>query len=174
MLVRIALLLLSCAIMLFIVMTGLFNFGFRLLAELMRWIAAESLLVGALLLGVAGLAQLLSVLMRHCRSYFSASANQQRQLWYNLTKKTHSETQFRLKIQQIHYFAELKRRRLLAANNAKQSAQLCKCIQRDLKRLRPTLPAEQYRQLQRQSKACLRAADMQALIQLQQQLNTYQ
>ena len=73
---------------------------------------------------------------------------------------------------QIRYFNELKRKRLLSADNRRHLRALSKAIAKDLPALKQQLPKTTYLQLQQEYVRYRELQDMEALLKLQQKIAT--
>lgn len=172
MIIQFALYLLLIAIIVFIGMAGFYRIGWLVLSNILLWIGTETLLFGGAILIILGCCALLMGIFRQLRGYFSKSAQEYRALWHAQLKQVQSQAVFDAKAQQFRFFTENKRRRLLAANNAKHSQQLAKCIQDDLYGIRQKIPKLVYQQLLRQLKYDIRQQDMDNLLKLHQHIKT--
>lgn len=170
MVLRIALLLLVSAMLIFCVMAGVYKLGLVLLADGLRWIATETLLLGSVVLIMVAVAMLLRQIVQQVRGYFAPAARVHRRLLFVESKKLQLARLWGFKIQQLHYFNSLKRRRLLNADNARQVKALAKLVQRDLVNMQATLSSAQLQQFKQQIRRAQRQADLAGLLALQQQL----
>jgi hypothetical protein len=172
-LIRVALYLFIAAMMVFILMVGVFHLGQRMLSNLMLTIGLDTLLGSFSLLLLLGLGVLCRTVFRSVSVYFSKPVRVQRRMDFQLVTQHQRAKLFSAKIQQQDYFAELRRKQLLAANNDKHLKQLSLAIQYDLKRIEKYIPAQTYKQFQRQLNASVSLQDMSSLLKLQEQLLTY-
>lgn len=170
MVLRIALLLLLSALLIFCVMAGVHKLGLALLAEALRWIATETLLLGSVALITVAVARLLREIRQQLCGYFAPAARARRRLLFVESKKLQLARLWGFKIQQLHYFNSLKRRRLLNADNARQVKALAKLIQRDLVNMQATHTPAQVQQFKQQLRRAQCQADLAELLALQQQL----
>ena len=91
--------------------------------------------------------------------FFQAKQDQLKQLFYFRTL-------------QINYFNELKRKRLLRANNRQHIQSLSKAIDKDLLSIKKSLPKTTYRQLHQENVRYRDQQDIEALLKLQQKIAT--
>lgn len=155
-----------------------------LLVELLLWLAvpglpnAFTMLGSAMLLSgfaalvIAGLLGLVKIIVRAMLDYFSAKQRAQRRLWFVQARQDQVKRLFYFKTQQIKYFSELNRKRLLKLNNRKHIRSLSKAIDKDLLSIKPKLPETTYQQLQRDNVRFRKQQDIESLLKLQQKIST--
>lgn len=168
---RYALVLLLGAFMLLLGMTGLFHLGLPVLAGMLRLIALESMVLGALLLTLTAAVLTLRNIYLQLAGYFASAARVQRRLYFHAIQKARLSQLLPLQIAKLQYVADGKRRQLLKANQAKQVNSLVAIIKRDLATCKHQMSKDSYRLLLRQLSHYRREHDMQSLLQLQQQLH---
>jgi len=152
--------------------------------ELLLWLAvpglpnAFTMLGSAMLLSgfaalvIAGLLGLVKIIVRAMLDYFSAKQRAQRRLWFVQARQDQVKRLFYFKTQQIKYFSELNRKRLLKLNNRKHIRSLSKAIDKDLLSIKPKLPETTYQQLQRDNVRFRKQQDIESLLKLQQKIST--
>jgi len=155
-----------------------------LLVELLLWLAvpglpnAFTMLGSAMLLSgfaalvIAGLLGLVKIIVRAMLDYFSAKQRAQRRLWFVQARQDQVKRLFYFKTQQIKYFSELNRKRLLKLNNRKHIRSLSKAIDKDLLSIKPKLPETTYQQLQRDNVRFRKQQEIESLLKLQQKIST--
>jgi len=152
--------------------------------ELLLWLAvpglpnAFTMLGSAMLLSgfaalvIAGLLGLVKIIVRAMLDYFSAKQRAQRRLWFVQARQDQVKRLFYFKTQQIKYFSELNRKRLLKLNNRKHIRSLSKAIDKDLLSIKPKLPETTYQQLQRDNVRFRKQQEIESLLKLQQKIST--
>ncbi len=170
--VRIALLLLLAA---FAVLTS---------ADLLLWLAIPGLpglmtqlglailLSAFALLLITGLLLIGKLIVTACLDYFSTRQRLQRRLLFSQAKQEQFKQLFYFKKLQINYFKEVKRKRLLTANNRQQLQALSHAINKDLLMLKPQISKTTYLQLQQENTRYRNQQDIEALLTLQQKIAT--
>ena len=103
------------------------------------------------LLLITGLFVIIKRIIAACFDYFSATQRVQRRLWFIQAKQDQLKQLFYFKTLQINYFNELKRKRLLSANNRQHIQSLSKAIDKDLQSIKQQLSKTTYLQLQREN-----------------------
>jgi hypothetical protein len=163
----------ASALLLWIVMAGLYRTGLLALSKWLLLVGAETFFVGGGLLLCLGVGLVLKAIVQQIRGYFSTYARLHRHLASDALRRNRRLRLFAGKVRQQFYFADLKRKRLLRADTLRQFQQLSGSLQRDLKRLHKRLPKLAYRQLQTQLKQGIRQQDLDSLLQLQRQIMAY-
>ena len=170
--VRIALLLLLAA---FAVLTS---------ADLLLWLAIPGLpglmtqlglailLSAFALLLITGLLLIGKLIVTACLDYFSTRQRLQRRLLFSQAKQEQFKQLFYFKKLQINYFNEVKRKRLLMADNRQQLQALFNAIDKDLLMIKPQLSKTTYLQLQQENTRYRNQQDIEALLTLQQKIAT--
>lgn len=102
--------------------------------------------------------------------YFSEQQRLQRRLLFIRAKQDQLKQRFYLRTVQINYFAELKRKRLLASNDQKHIRSLSKAIDKDLLSIKQQLPKTAYLQLQQENTHYRKQRNSKALLELQQKI----
>ncbi len=154
-------------------MAGLYRTGMLAMAKWLLLIGAEAFLFGFSLLLLMGIGMVCKAAFQQANHYFSANVRLQRQLAFNILRRNNLLQSLTSKLQQQLYLAEFKRKRLSRTDSLKQSKQLSKIIQQDLRRLKNHISKNAYRQLQAHLKHCIRQQDVAGLLRLQQQIIAY-
>jgi hypothetical protein len=140
--------------------------------------AAFTMLGSAMLLSgfagliLAGVLGVFKIVVRSLIEYLSARRRAQRRLWFIQARQEQFKRLFHFKAQQIKYFSELNRKRLLKRNNRKHISSLSNAIDKDLLSIKPKLPEAIYQQLQRDNVRFRKQQDIESLLKLQQKLST--
>ena len=140
--IRIALLLMFAAFAVFISVDLLLWLAVPGLPGLMTQLGLATLLSGFALLLITGLVAIIKLIIAACFDYFSAKQRVQRRLWFIQAKQEQLKQLFYFKTVQINYFNELKRKRLLSANNRQHIQSLSKAIDKDLLSLNNSYPKQ--------------------------------
>ena len=172
MIIRIALLLMFAAFAVFISVDLLLWLAVPGLPGLMTQLGLATLLSGFALLLITGLFAIIKLIIASCFDYFSATQRVQRRLWFIQAKQDQLKQLFYFKTVQINYFNELKRKRLLSANNRQHIHSLSKAIDKDLLSIKQQLSKTTYLQLQRENAQYRDQQDIEALLKLQQKIAT--
>jgi hypothetical protein len=155
-----------------------------ILVELLQWLAvpglpgAFTMLGSAMLLSgfagliLAGVLGVFKILVRSIIEYLSARQRAQRRLWFIQARQDQFKRLFHFKAQQIKYFSELNRKRLLKRNNRKHIQSLSNVIDKDLLSLKSKLPEATYQQLQQDNVRFRKQQDIESLLKLQQKIST--
>ena len=142
------------------------------LPECMTRLGLAALLSAFGLLVAAGLAILFKRIIRSFINYFSARQRLQRRLWFIQAKQDRLKQLFYFKTIQVRYFNELKRKRLLSADNRRHLQSLSKVLTKDLLSIKQQLPKTTYLQLQQEHVRCRQLHDIEGLLKLQQKITT--
>lgn len=127
------------------------------------------LIAFALLLAIVFF-EALNIIIKQCVVYFSTQQRTYRKLLFMQSKKTQIEQLFYFKTLQMSYFAEVRRKQLLNANNREHIRQLSKTIDRELHLLKQQLPATDFKQLQEENSRYRNCQDSSGLLALQQKI----
>jgi hypothetical protein len=150
--------------------------------ELLQWLAvrglpgalnllgAAVLLTGFALLIIAGLFGVVRILVCSTLDYFSAEQRVQRRLWFVQARQDQVKRLFYFKALKIKYVNELSRNRLLQFNNRKHIRLLSRSINQDLLGHKSKLPETSYLQLQQDIARYRNQQNIEALLNLQQQI----
>jgi len=172
MIIRIALLLMLASLAVFISVDLLLWPAIPGLTELMTRLGLITLLSAFAILLITGLFVLSKLIMFACFDYFSTRQRLQRKLLFIQAQQHRFKQLFHCRIMQINYFSELKRKRLLIANNRHHILSLSKAIDKDLMSIKHQLPKPTYRQLKREHSQYLDQQDIDSLLKLQQKITT--
>jgi hypothetical protein len=142
------------------------------LPGLMTRIGLATLLSAFALLLITGLVVIIKHIIASCFDYFSARQRLRRRLWFIQAQQDRLKRLFYFKTLQINYFNELKRKRLLNANNRQHIQSLSKAIDKDLQSIKQQLPKTTYRQLQREHIQYRDQQDIESLLKLHQKIAT--
>jgi phage regulator Rha-like protein len=126
--------------------------------------------VGFGLLLTSGLLVLSQLTLASFKEYFSSSQRLQRKQLFSAAHQQQLKQLLLFKTAYIAYFNELRRKRLLAANNRQHIKALSKTIDRHLKTSKLTLPRPTYRQWRQENRRYKHLQDANALLQLQQKI----
>jgi hypothetical protein len=158
------------------------SFAVLVSADLLMWLAVPglpglmtrlglaTLLSAFALLLITGLFAIIKRIIAAGFDYFSARRRLQRRLWFIQAKQDQLKRLFYFKTVQINYFNELKRKRLLSANNRQHIQSLSKAIEKDLQSIKQQLPKTTYLQLQQENVRYRDQQDVEALLKLQQKV----
>ena len=142
------------------------------LPGLMTRIGLATLLSAFALLLITGLVVIIKHIIASCFDYFSARQRLRRRLWFIQAQQEQLKRLFYFRTLQINYFKELKRKRLLSANNRQHIKSLSKAIDKDLQSIKQQLSKTTYLQLQREYTQYRDQQDIEALLKLQQKIAT--
>ena len=140
--------------------------------EFMTQLGLAALLGAFGLLVAAGGALIVKRSIRSLMAYFSVRQRLLRRLWFIQAQEDRLKRLFYFRTVQIRYFNELKRKRLLSADNRRHLRALSKAIAKDLPALKQQLPKTTYLQLQQEYVRYRELQDMEALLKLQQKIAT--
>ena len=172
MIIRTALLLMFAALAVFISVDLSLWQAVPGLPELMTQLGLVVLLSAFALLVATGLALVIKRTAYALITYFSAGQRLQRRLWFIQAQQDRLKQLFYFRTVQIRYFNELKRKRLLSANNRKHLRSLSKAIAKDLLSIKQQLPKTTYLQLQQDYARYRDLQDIEGLLKLQQKIAT--
>lgn len=172
MIIRIALLLMFAAFAVFLSADLLLWLAVPGLPSLMTRLGLATLLSAFALLLITGLVVIIKLIIAACFDFFSARQRLQRRLWFIQAKQDQLKQLFYFKTLQINYFNELKRKRLLSANNRRHIQSLSKAIDKDLQSIKQQLSKTTYLQLQRDNIRYRDQQDIEAILKLQQKIAT--
>jgi hypothetical protein len=168
--IRIALFLIFAAFAVFLSVDLLLWLAVPVLPGLMTRVGLAGLLSAFTILLISGLFMVGKRIIRSCFFYFSAEQRAQRRLWFIQTKQEQIKRLFYFQTLQINYFHELKKNRLLRTNNRRHIQSLSKAIDKDLQTIKKQLPVTAYQQLQKANLHFRKQQDIEALLELQQQI----
>ena len=168
--IRIALLLILASLTVFISVDLLPGLAIPGLPELMTQLGIAALLSAFSLLLLSGLFIIFKLIIAACFDYFSAWQRLQRKLLFIQAQQDRFKRLFYFKTVQINYFNELKRKRLLIANNRQHIRSLSKAIDKDLASIKQQLSKTAYQQLHQENVRYRDQQDIEALLKLQQKI----
>ncbi len=170
--IRIALLLMFASLAVFMSVDLLLQLAMPGLPGLMTQLGLAALLSAFALLLITGLAVIIKRIIASCFDYFSARQRLQRRLWFIQAQQDRLKRLFYFRTLQINYFNEMKRKRLLIANNRQHIHSLSKAIDKDLQSIKQQLSKATYQQLLRENVQYRKQQDVESLLRLQQKLAT--
>ncbi len=142
------------------------------LPGLMTQLGLATMLSAFALLLITGLFIIIKLIIADCFDYFSVKKRLQRRLLFIQAQQDQLKQLFYFRIVQINYFNELKRKRLLSANNRQHIQSLSKAIEKDLQSIKQQLSKTTYLQLQQENDQYRDQQDVEALLKLQQKIAT--
>jgi len=152
------------------------------LAEVLLWLKIPGLpelaarLGSAMLLSalaipiIAALLAMPKIIFRTVLNYFSAGERLRRRLLFVQARQEHIRQLFHFRSSKIKYLHELRRKRLLKANNRKHIRSLSKSIHKDLLAVKKELPKATFKQLRQDNIRYRKQQDIEALLKLQQKI----
>ena len=143
------------------------------LPGLMTQLGLVTLLSAFALLLTTGLFVITKLIIAACFDYFSARQRIERRLLFIQARQDQLKQLFYFRTLQINYFNDLKRKRLLNANNRRHIQSLSKAINKDLKSIKEQLPKTTYVQLQQENSMYRDQQDIESLLKLQQKIATF-
>jgi hypothetical protein len=170
--IRIALLLMFASFAVFLSADLLLWLAMPGLPELMTQLGLATLLTAFFLLVITGLFAINKLIIAACFDYFSARQRLQRRLLFIQAQQDRFKRLFYFRTMQINYFNELKRKRLLNANNRLHIQSLSKAIDKDLQTIKKQLSKTSYLQLQQENVQYRDQQNIEALLKLQEKIAT--
>lgn len=170
MLVKFPLLLICCALVLLVSADILLSLSVPVMPERVTFVGLIMLLGAFTLLLTVGLLAAAKQIMRACLDFFSERQRSQRRLLFIQGKQRQLSQIFYFRTAQINYFNEIKRKRLLIANNRKHIKSLSNTIADQLLSIRPQLSTTVFQQLQQENIHYRNRLDGEALLKLQQKI----
>lgn len=168
------LLIASLAMILFILGFIGFKLGIVWLSVLLYAIAGKVLLLVFALLLLLGFVLITHSIVADLRSYFVKEAMAKRQVLFMQNKKQHFARLSAFKSQQLYYFHQFKRQRLLAADDKKQRAKLYAAINEELIAIKHKMPVKHYQLWQKTLRRYHKQADANAMLALREQIKLCQ
>jgi len=168
--IRLFLVLFFAALSLLLSVDVLLWLGLPGLPNLLSKISVYLLLAAFALLLVVGCLWMVKLILQSLAHYFSAAQSQQRRMWFVQNKQQQLKRLFYLKTIKLHYVHQLKRNRLLKADNRKQLRELSKTVANDLLAIKKQLSGPLFKELQQELQLHCKRQDMQSLLQLQQKI----
>lgn len=142
------------------------------LPELIARFGSAMLLSALLILVMAALLAIPKLVIRAALKYFSAGERLQRRLMFVQARQEHVKQLFHFRALKVKYLSEMRRKRLLKANNRKHIRSLSKSIHKDLLAVKKELPKTTFRQLRQDNIRYRKRQDIEALLKLQQKIAT--
>lgn len=172
MIIRLALLLFLCAILVFSFADILLELALPLLPESITELGIGLLLMAFLL--IIGLICYLfgQKIIATLKQYFSKRERSQRQLTFIRTKQQQTKQLFLNRVLKIRYVTDIKRKQLLKSNQRKHIHALSNTINKQLNSL--NLPKDTLKQLQKQNRIYRNQHNSAALLQLQKKITDYE
>jgi len=138
-----------------------------LLPELATRLGITLLLLGFGVLLCGGLVMLGRLVCRAVTGYFSAPQRQLRRLLFTANYQENLKQRFYWRKMKVAITNDVKRERLLVADNRRHIKSLSKAVRRDLSALKRQLPKTAYRQLQQELDSYRQELNADALLALQ-------
>jgi hypothetical protein len=170
--IRIALLLFIAAISTLLIAELLLVLVVPALPSVLSQLGLLMLLSAFALLLCIGLAGFCKITMHAIADYFSFAQKTRRRLLFTHAQQDQIKRLYYFRTVQLKYFNALKRTRLLKANNRKHIHALSNAIDQQLLSLKPSIAGETLKELRQQNTRCRRQQNVEALLQLQQQVAT--
>lgn len=142
------------------------------LPELVTKLGSAMLLSALAVLILTALLAMPKIIMRSVLNYFSARERLQRRLLFVQAQQERVRQLFHFRTLKIKYLNELRRKRLLKANNRKHIRSLSKSIHKDLLAIKRKLPKTTFKQLRQDNIRYRKQQDIESLLQLQQKIST--
>ena len=136
----------------------------------MTRIGLVTLLSAFALILIAGLSVIIKLIIAACFDYFSVKQRLQRRLLFIHAQQDRLKRLFYFRTLQINYFNEVKRKRLLRANNRQHLQSLSNAIDKDLLLMKQQLSKTTYMQLRQESVRYRDRQDVEALLELQNKI----
>lgn len=170
MFIRITLLSLAFGFVLLVAAKLLFWLRLSFIAEAVTWLGLMLLLLASVVFILIAAFALIRSLWQALRGYFSAPQRHYRHLLFLQLRQNQLQQLLGFKTQQLRYFHNVAKNRLLAKDNRKQLKSLSKAIDKDLQNLKKQLSKSAYKDLKQQNKAYYRGLNSDALLKLQQHI----
>jgi hypothetical protein len=172
MIIRISLLLVISAVLVFISADLSAPLGFQFLTDKLTQLGSGVMLSAFALLIIKGSWAISKTIILSVADYFSCQQRRQRRLFFIQSKQDQIKRLFYFKRLQIRYLTQQKIKQLLSRNNEQQLQSLSKAIQNDLLQLKKNIPGPTFKQLQYENKRYRSQRDIEALLKLQQKIST--
>lgn len=160
----------SAAMLMFVAGYVLWRLGLAMLTGIVYFVAGKLMLLVLVALVLLGLAAAIDAVRKDVGAYFNREAMAMRRLASLLVRRNDSRGQLRQQSRQLRYWAQVRQRRLLAANNRKHLRALFKAVDGELRAAKSQLPPRSYRELRKALRGCLGREDVEAMLALRQQL----
>ena len=142
------------------------------LATHMMQLGSALLLSAYSLLLLTGLLAVCSAILHSIAHYFSSRQRVQRRMLFLQAKQEQLKQLFHFRTLQMQYANELKRGCLLKANNRKHSRALASSIHKELLLIEKYVSSTTFRLLQQELACCRSQQDVDALLKLQQRIES--
>jgi hypothetical protein len=172
MIIRLSLLLVICAVLVFFVAEVSAPLSFLFSTVNLAQLGSGILLSAFALLIIKGSWGICLAVIHSVAEYFSCQQRRSRRLAFIQSKQDQINRLFFFKTLQIRYWTGQKIKQLLNKNNEEQLQSLSKAIQNDLLQLKKTIPGPAFKQLQSENKRYRGQRDIEALLKLQQKIST--
>lgn len=157
----------ASALLLFLAGFAGWQFGLVWLAAGLYALASKAILLAFLLMLLLQTGLMLLALYRGLSQYFRREAMAWRRVAMLQKRHRDASQRFLLERSQAYYMAELKRQRLLSADDKKHSVELFKAIDAELKK---HTTAVEYKSVRKELKQHRKQADLQAMLALREQV----
>lgn len=148
-------------------------FGQAAIGDLLYSVAAKVLLVGLAIISACGLLHIIVIAARDLTQFFSRERSVTRRLATLQVTQHNTRLRSFFEKQQLHYRLALRRDRLLRADAKRQSRQLFKIVDRELRAAQQLLPVARYRSLRNMLVEQKRRHDVGGLLAVREQLNRF-
>jgi hypothetical protein len=142
------------------------------LPELVTKLGSAMLLSALTVLILTALLAMPKIIMRSVLNYFSAGERLHRRLLFVQAQQERVRRLFHFRTLKLKYLNELRRKRLLKADNRKHIRSLSKSIHKDLLAIKRKLPKTTFKQLRQDNIRYRKQQDIESLLQLQQKIST--
>ncbi len=160
----------SVAMLMFVAGYVLWRLGLAMLTGIVYFVAGKLMLLVLAALVLLGLAAAIDAVRQDVGAYFDREAMALRRLLSLFARRNDERRQFQQQATQLRYWAQVRRRRLLAANNRKHVRALFKAVDGELRAAKPQLPPRSYQQLRKALRGSLKREDVEAILALRRQL----
>lgn len=144
--------------------------GWPQLAGLCFAVAGKLLLLGFAALAVAGLLALFNAIRIDCGAYFREDAAALRRLLATLQHSQRHSQRHVARLRHVRWFAEVRRQRLLRADDRRQLLALYRTLLQELEAARPGMPAAQFAVMRKTLQRLRRRGDFRAMLGLRDSL----
>lgn len=159
-----------CALTLLVSADVLLSLAVPELPERITFIALALLLGAFALLLTMGLLATVKQITSACSDFFSSRQRSQRRLLFIQNRQDQFRRLLFFKAAQINFFHEIKRKRLLAANNRKHINILSGAVADELMTVKPHLSKAAFAQFQQENSFYRNQLDGEGLLKLQQKI----
>jgi len=170
MLIKFSLLLIGCALALFVSADVLLSLSPSDMPERVTFVGQLMLLSAFMLLSITGLLLAAKRILHACLDFFAAPQRSQRRLLFIQHRQDQLRRLVHFQTAQINYFNETRRKRLLVANNRKHIKALSNALTDELLSIKPQLSKTAFQQLQQENRHYCKRLDGEGLLKLQQKI----